>query len=188
MPGQDITTLLQAHSSGQDGALDKAFQIVYDELRRLASFQLRAQVKGHTLNTTSLVHEVYLKIVQSDRASAESHAHFLALASRAMRQIVIDYARASAASKRGGGAQRVPLDSQAIGIDEQASWLLDVEAALQHVHKIDPRLVAVFECRYFAGLSEEEAATALNVSLRTVQRDWRRAKAWIREYLSDDPQ
>jgi RNA polymerase sigma factor (TIGR02999 family) len=185
MPEDSVTSLLVAHRAGQVGALDKAFGIVYDELRRLARFQLQSQGKGRTLDTTSLVHEVYLKVSTSEHADADNRGHFLALASRAMRQIVIDYARAQTAAKRGGNAQRVPLDTNVMAVEDEAHWILTIEEVLREVGEIDPRLEAVFECRYFAGLSEDETATALNLSLRTVQRDWQRAKGWMREYLGE---
>lgn len=184
MPEESVTSLLQAHRRGEDGALDRAFTIVYDELRRLARYQLRSQGRGRTLNTTSLVHEAYLKVSTSEEANADNRGHFLALASRAMRQVIIDFARAKATAKRGGDARRIPLDSNVIPVDDQADFILQVEQALQQIREVDERLEAVFECRYFAGLSEEETAHALDVSVRTVQRDWQRAKGWMREHLS----
>lgn len=183
MPEESVTSLLKAHRRGEAGALDRAFEIVYEELRRLARYQLGAQGRGRTLDTTSLVHEAYLKVSTSEQADAANRGHFLALASRAMRQIVIDFARARAATKRGGDAKRITLDTNVVSVDDQAHWILLVEQALQEVAEIDERLETVFECRYFAGLSEQETADALGVSVRTVQRDWQRAKSWMREYL-----
>jgi RNA polymerase sigma factor (TIGR02999 family) len=126
-----------------------------------------------------------LKLAASDGTTLENRAHFLSLASRAMRQIVVDCARARAAGKRGGDAHRIPLDINEIQVDDQAEWILAVHQALEQIREVDERLEQIFDCRYFAGLSEEESATALGVSVSTVQRDWRRAKAWLREALAD---
>lgn len=185
MSKRNVTELLEAHRSGQDGALDAVFEIVYDELRRLARFQMRG--RGNTLDTTALVHEAYLKLSTSEALSAEDRARFMSLASRAMRQIIVDYARARAADKRGGDLVRVPIDGSQLQADDQPDWILSVEAALATVRDIDERLEQVFECRFFAGLSEAETAEALGVSVRTVQRDWQRAKAWLREALANVP-
>jgi RNA polymerase sigma factor (TIGR02999 family) len=182
--GLSVTELLEAHRLGNDGALDRAFAIVYDELRGLARYQL-GRGRGNSLNTTALVHEFYLKLAASDGTTLENRAHFLSLASRAMRQIVVDCARARAAGKRGGDAHRIPLDTNEIQVDDQAEWILAVHQALEQIREVDERLEQIFDCRYFAGLSEEESATALGVSVSTVQRDWRRAKAWLREALAD---
>ena len=183
MAERNITELLEAHRLGQDGALDAVFEIVYDELRHLARYQMRG--RGKTLDTTSLVHEAYLKLSTSGALSAEDRARFMSLASRAMRQIIVDYARARAADKRGGDLVKVPMDGNQIKVDDQTEWILSVEAALARVRDIDERLEQVFECRFFAGLSEAETAAALGVSVRTVQRDWQRSKAWLRETLGD---
>ncbi len=183
MSKRNVTELLEAHRSGQDGALDAVFEIVYDELRRLARFQIRG--RGNTLDTTALVHEAYLKLSTSEALSAEDRARFMSLASRAMRQIIVDYARARAADKRGGDLVKVPMDGNQIKVDDQTEWILSLEAALAKVRDIDERLEQVFECRFFAGLSEAETAAALGVSVRTVQRDWQRSKAWLRETLGE---
>lgn len=178
-----ITALLDAYRSGDEADFDDAFEAVYDELRRLARVQLRGG--GNTLNTTGLVHELYLKLNDSKNFQVENRAHFLAVAARAMRQIIVDYARSKNAAKRGGDVARVPLDTNEIKVDDQAALILDVNSALDKIRNIDERLEKVFECRYFAGLTEEESAAALGVSVSTIQRDWRRAKAWMREALSD---
>jgi len=186
MPEESVTALLEAHQRGQERALEQAFEIVYDELRRLARYQLRGQGKGRTLNTSSLVHELYLKVAESDRPSVESRSHFLALASRAMRQVIVDHARARSTSKRGGQVQKVPARSDLLPVQDDAEWILTVDQALEQIRPINERLADVFVCRFFAGLSEEETAEALGVSLRTVQRDWQRAKAWLGQFLADD--
>ena len=184
MTRRSVTELLEAHRLGQSDALDEAFAAVYDELRKLARFHLMG--RGKTLDTTALVHEVYLKFSASENLTIEDRAHFMALSSRAMRQLIVDYARTRAASKRGGDAVKVSLDTNQLRVDDQALWILTVNDALQKIREIDERLEQVFECRFFAGLSEQETAEALGVSLRTVQRDWQRSKAWMREMLSDD--
>jgi len=186
MAERSVTELLEAHRLGQSDALDKAFEVVYDELRKLAHFHLKGQGPGKTLNTTSLVHEVYLKIARSDSTSVEDRVHFMALSSRAMRQVVVDYARTRCAAKRGGGAMKVSLDTNLLKVDDQAEWILTIDSALSQIRDIDPRLEQVFECRYFAGFSEDETAEALGVSVRTVQRDWQRSKAWLREALAEN--
>lgn len=178
-----VTELLEAHRLGNDDALDQAFAIVYEELRRLARYQLRGR-HGHTLDTTALVHELYLKLAGADQPALENRAHLLSLACRAMRQIIVDYARARSADKRGGGALKITLDNNQVRIEDQAEWILAVDQALEQIRAVDERLEQVFNCRYFAGLSEEEAATALGVSVSTIQRDWRRAKAWLQEALN----
>lgn len=180
-----VTELLEAHRLGQDDALDQAFAIVYEELRRLARYHLSGS-RRNTLSTTALVHELYLKVVSGEQPTLENRAHLLSLSSRAMRQIIVDYARAKAARKRGNNAPHVPLDTDQIHVDDQAEWILAVDQALKQIREIDERLEQVFECRYFAGLNEEETATALGVSVSTIQRDWRRAKAWLREALVEE--
>lgn len=186
MKKPSVTGLLESHRLGDAGALDQAFSIVYDELRGLARYQLRGG-RQNSLNTTALVHELYLKLAGSEKTSPVDRAHFLSLASRAMRQIVVDYARARAAYKRGGSAHRVTFDADRIEVDDNAEWILAVHQALEEIRQVDPRLEQVFECRYFAGLGEEESAAALGVSVTTIQRDWRRAKAWLREALAENP-
>jgi len=183
MDARSVTELLEAHRLGIDGALDRAFAIVYQELRRLAHYQLRGR-GGNTLNTTTLVHELYLKLANGNQSGPENRSHLLSIASRAMRHIIVDYARARASNKRGGRMLKVSMDSNEISVDDQAEWILSVDQALGQIRSVDERLERVFECRYFAGLTEEESAVALGVSVSTVQRDWRRAKAWLREALA----
>ncbi len=185
MPSLSVTQLLAAHRAGDDDALDRAFAQVYDDLRRAASAQLRRSSSA-TLNTTSLVNEAYLRLTDSKQASPNDRAHFLAIAARAMRYIIIDYARERGAAKRGAGADHVRLDDDvAVAIEDQAQQLLSLDTALQELAKLDARLVSVVECRFFTGLSEPETADALGTSLSTVQRDWKRAKAWLREKMTE---
>jgi RNA polymerase sigma factor (TIGR02999 family) len=178
----DVTQLLVAYGQGDRQAFDQLLPMVYDDLRRIARRQLRSQ-PGQTLDTTSLVHESYLKMVDQRKADWQSRIHFLAVAARAMRQVIISYARRRGAAKRGAGSIRETLDEGRIAVADQAEQLLALDQALNRLAERDERLVRVVECRFFAGLKEEETAEALGVSLRTVQRDWMRARAWLREEL-----
>jgi RNA polymerase sigma factor (TIGR02999 family) len=182
MESAPVTQLLAAHRAGDGQALDRAFSFVYDDLRRAASAQLR-RGSSPTLNTTSLVNEAYLRLVDGNQAKPKDRAHFLALAARAMRYIIIDYARQRGAAKRGGAAQHIQLDENEIAIDEQVQQLLSLDDAMQALARLDERLVRMVECRFFTGMTEEETAEALEISLSTVQRDWKRAKAWLKEEM-----
>ncbi len=181
----DITRLLKAHGRGEDGAFDRLMPMVYDDLHRIARRQLRRGRRGDTLNTTGLVHEVYLKMVDQSRASWQDRSHFFAISARAMRQIIVDYARQRLAAKRGGGQAHAELDESRIAIEAQADWLLAVDQALGRLAELDERMARTVECRFFAGLTEEETAEALGVSVRTVQRDWQRARGWLKEEMRD---
>jgi RNA polymerase sigma factor (TIGR02999 family) len=182
----DITELLIAHGQGAPDAFDRLLPLVYDDLRRLAAIQRRRLQPGETLNTTGLVHEAYLKLVDHSRATWRDRGHFLAVSALAMRHILIDYARTRGRTKRGGDIHLVALDDRHLAVEQDAARLLDMDLALQRLTTLDPRLTRVVECRYFAGLSEEETAEALGVSLRTAQRDWLKARAWLRAALGPD--
>ncbi len=184
---EGVTALLRAYGDGDKGAFDRLVPLVYDDLRRLARRQMRRMPSAHTLDTTGLVHEAWLKLADQSRAAYADRGHFLAVAARAMRQVVIDYARRKLAQKRGAGAIAVELRDDHASVQHQAEWLLTVDHALRRLGAKSPRLVQVVECRYFAGLSEEESAIALGVSLRTAQREWLRARAWLREELGPGP-
>lgn len=179
----EISLLLEAYREGEAGAFDRLVPLVYEDLRRIARRQLRAS-RGHTLDTTLLVHEAYLKISEQTRMAARDRGHLLAICARAMRQFIVSHARRHFADKR-GGAQAVSLDLEdtQIPIDSQADQLVLIDQALVRLAEISDRMVRVFECRYFAGLSEEETAEALGLALRTVQREWMRGRAWLREWL-----
>ena len=185
MPARgDVTELLLAYRQGDGEAFGRIVPLVYDDLRRIARRQLGRGNPDRVLDTTSLVHESYLKMVDQKRVDWQDRGHFLACASRAMRQVVITYARRRNATKRGGGNVQTTLDADRhIAIDQQAEWLVALDEALSRLDQWNPRLARVVECRFFAGLSEEETATALNVSLRTAQRDWMKARAWLQEEL-----
>ena len=178
-----VTELLVAYRDGDREAFDKLVPMLYDDLRQIARRQLRRGRRGATLDTTMLVHEVYLKMADQQRLDARDRGHFLAISAHAMRQVIADYARRRTAAKRGGAVDPVPLDEAPPLADKEARWLLDVDRALERLGRRDPRLAQVVECRFFAGFSEEETAEALGVSLRTVQRDWARARGWLREEL-----
>ena len=182
-PRNDLTRLLAAHRRGDRDAFGRLLPLIYGDLQRLAKRQLGHRRPGQTLDTTSLVHEAYLKLVDSDQSAWQDRGHFFAVASIAMRQIVIDYARQSHAKKRGGANRAIGLDGVEIAIDEQADTLLAIDRALDRLREIDERLPRVVECRFFTGLTEEETAEALGVSARTVERDWKRARAWLRREL-----
>lgn len=179
-----VTEMLVAHREGVPGAFDRLVELVYPELRRVARQQLkRGRPDGPVLDTTALVHETYLKLVDQTRMQARDRGHFLAIAARAMRQVIVDHARARQSEKRGAGAPHVPLDGREVAVQAHAEHLLAVNHALDRLASEDVRLLQVVECRFFGGYSEAETASALNVSARTVERDWLRAKAWLREVL-----
>ncbi|MDX1644486.1 MAG: ECF-type sigma factor [Thermoanaerobaculia bacterium] len=178
-----ITELLIAHREGDPDAFEQLVPLVYEDLRKIAHRQLARHRRQDTLNTTALVHEAYLKLVDQTRIEVEDRDHFFAIAARAMRQIIIDFARKRTAAKRGGGKRPLSLDSVELSIAEQAEMLVAIDQALHKLSTLNERLIRVFECRYFAGLSEEETARALAVSVRTVQRDWMKGKALLRQEL-----
>ncbi len=179
----DVTALLLELSGGRREALDDLLPLVYDELRRLAHRHLGGERVGHTLNTTALVHEAYVKLVDVQRVEWQDRGHFLAMASRAMRRILVDYARARNRAKRGGGAERVPLD-QAIQIsDEQAEDLIALDDALSRLEALNERQCRGIEYRFFGGMTLEEVADALGVSHGTAKRDWTLARAWLNREL-----
>jgi len=179
----EITRLLQASSAGEPGALDRLFHAVYDELKRLAHGQ-RARWEGdYTLSTTALVHETYLKLVRQKDASWEDRAHFYAVAGKAMRHILVNYAERRQAQKRGGSAVVVSLDEANPVAPEAAEEILALNTALEQLALIDERQSRVVECRFFAGLPIRETAEALGISPATVKRDWAMASAWLRREM-----
>lgn len=180
----DVTELLHAHGRGDPAAFDRVVPLLYQDLRRAARLQLRRLRVGDTLDTTGLVHEAYLRLVDQTRATYQDRGHFLAASAMAMRHILIDHARSRQREKRGGGRPPETLDDRALSVSADADRLLDIDRALEKLAAVDPRLVRTVECRFFAGLSEEETAAALGVSLRTAQRDWLKARAWLRQALS----
>jgi RNA polymerase sigma factor (TIGR02999 family) len=180
---RDVTELLQAHGRGEAGVFDHLVPLVYDDLRRAARQQLRRRAGMVSLDTTALVHEAYLRLVDQSRATWQSRGHFLAVSAIAMRQILVDHARTRTRQKRGGDAPHEVLDERMAAVQQEAEQLLVLNDALERLGLEDPRLVRIVECRYFAGLSEQETAEALDVSARTVQRDWLKARTWLRHYM-----
>jgi RNA polymerase sigma factor (TIGR02999 family) len=179
-----ITDLLLQVSVGDASAMDRLFPLVYDELRRTAHRALRREHSDHTLGTTGLVHEVYLKLIDQTRVGWRDRAHFFAVAALAMRRILVDYARRQRRAKRGGGAAVVTLDESVVSLDERAENLVALDEALTRLSELNPRLSRVVECRFFGGLTEEEIAEALGVTTRTVKRDWAKARGWLYQELS----
>ena len=175
-----ITDLLLELRDDAPDAMDRLFPLVYERLRRIAHHQLLAEPREHTLGTTGLVHEAYLRLVDQTRTQWRDRGHFFRVSSMAMRRILIDYARRYRALRRGGGLTRVPLDeAEETAIAERGAQLLALDEAMTRLAQVDPRLSQVVECRYFGGLTDQETAEALSLSLRTVQRDWVKARAWL---------
>ena len=184
-PAHDITQLLIDLRGGQ-ASMDRLLPIVYEELRRIARRQLGAERPDHTLSTTALVHEAYLRMADQTRLGWQDRAHFFAASAQAMRRILVDYARRHRAEKRGGGRAQVTLDDAMAAAGERADQLVALDEALTRLAAMDPRLARVVECRFFAGLTEEETAEALGVTARTVRRDWVKAKGWLLAELKEE--
>jgi RNA polymerase sigma factor (TIGR02999 family) len=159
--------------------------LVYDELRRLAHAYMQRERPGHTLQTTALVHEAYVRLAGQESLSWQNRAHFRAIAAETMRRILVEYARARNAVKRGGGQQRVTLEDNTIGLDAQSVDLEALDQALRRLAEIDPRLVRIVEFRFFAGLTVEETAEVMAISTGTVKREWATARAWLRRELQE---
>jgi RNA polymerase sigma factor (TIGR02999 family) len=181
----EITRLLADWANGHQAALEKLLPLVYDELHRLASSYMRRERPDHTLQTTALVHEAYLKLVGQDDVRWQTRVHFFAAAAQVMRHILVDHARGRSRAKRGDGVPQVSLDEAAAISGQRADELLAINDALIALTATDPRKSRVFELRYFGGMSVDEAAEALKVSPATVARDWRMAKAWLRREIGN---
>lgn len=178
-PPHEITQLLAEWSEGNQAALDQLYPLVYNELRRLAHGYLRRERKGHTLQTTALINEAYLRLVDQKHVHWANRSHFFGISAQIMRRILIDHARRYGYAKRGGGAERISLDEAAVVTKERARELLMLDEALKSLAKIDPRRSHVVELRYFGGLNNEEIAGVLKISENTVTRDWNMARAWL---------
>jgi RNA polymerase sigma factor (TIGR02999 family) len=186
-PTEDITDLLAGLSGGNRDVVDAILPRVYDELQALAHGQLRRERRDHTLNTTALVHEAYLKLVKQDRVTWQNRAHFFAIASTAMRRILINYAHKRNAEKRGGGQVLATFeDGMGGGREANVEELLALDAALERLGALNERQSRVVEYRFFGGLTHEEIAEVLDVSVPTVGRDWRFARAWLSRELAED--
>jgi RNA polymerase sigma factor (TIGR02999 family) len=186
MSGQ-VTLWLEQWRSGDASALERLLPLVYDELRQVARRQLRAEPAGHTLSPTALVHEVYLRLVQQRQLVAADREHFLALAARTMRRILVDHARARRRLKRGGGEPPAEPDEPAPLEVREIEEVLALEVALERLAKQSERAVRVVECRIFAGLTLEETARVLSLSSKSVQRTWNAASAWLRKEVGTLP-
>ena len=185
-PAEDITEQLRAWSDGKDAEVsDAVLKFVYDELHRQAQRYLSRERAGHTLQTTALVHEVYLKLVKQENIEWESRSHFFGIAAKLMRQILIDYARTKYRAKRGGGKDKVPLENAlTVGIGDTDFDLLALDEALTRLAAKEEHLANIVELRFFSGLSVEETAEVLRISESTIKRDWQMAKAWLHRELT----
>ncbi len=181
-PGE-LTRLLHRHAAGSQEAFDELVALSYDRLHQLARQQLRRSRPSQTLDTAALVHEVYLRLAGEVDVQWQDRSHFYAVLSRAMRFVVVDHARRRSAEKRGGGASPLTLETDRLGIGSDAETVLAVHSALDQLAALDSRLAGIVEARFFAGMTEAEIAASLHVSTRTVQRDWRRARAWLLRLL-----
>ncbi len=180
-----ITQLLKDWSEGNQAAQDELMPLVYEELRRQASQYLRKERQGHTLQTTALIHEAYLRLAGQNEIEWQNRNHFFAIASTAMRRILVDHARTRHREKRGGNAEHIPLDDALmIGVSQKSVDLVALDEALVRLERLDPRQAKVVELRFFSGLTNEETAKVLAVSNATVRNDWAMAKAWLHGQLA----
>lgn len=183
-PQAGVTVLLLQHRSGDREALAQLFPIVYEHLRAIAHAHMSRESEGHTLCTTALVHEAYVKLVDPERIEWQDRQHFLSLASRAMRRILIDHARRHGSARRGSNPQRVDLDAVQIAVVERADALIALDDAMTRLAELNPRLSQVVEYRFFGGLTEVETAQALGLTDRTVRRDWIKARGWLHNEMA----
>ncbi|MGH9761393.1 MAG: sigma-70 family RNA polymerase sigma factor [Blastocatellia bacterium] len=181
----EVSQLLVDWSNGDKAALDKLFPIVYQELRKLAKHYMRGERAGHTLQTTALVNEAYMRLIDYNRMQWQNRAHFFAVSAQLMRRILIDHARSHLYQKRGGGAIKVSLDEAAGLTEQRASELVAIDLALEELAAMDARKARIVELRFFGGLSVEETAEVLGISTPTVQREWRKARAWLHKTIED---
>ena len=179
----EITAILRAHAAGDTAAIDRLLPRVYEELRRIARARLRRERTDHTFTPTDLVHEAFLKLVPLDRVNWQDRAHFFAIASRAMRNVLVDHAMRRATAKRGGGQEALTLDDDATS-EKSLDDLIALSDALERLERLDARQARVVECRFFGGLSLDETAEALSISPATVSRDWTFARAWLHRELA----
>ena len=175
----DVTQLLQAWGHGENAALEQMIPIVYHELKRMARRYMAGERQSHTLQTTALVNEVYVKLIDSQKVNWQNRAHFFAICAQLMRRILVDFARARGYQKRGGGAHKITLVEELLGPKDRGRDLVALDDALKALADLDPRKSQVVELRFFGGLREEEIAEVLKVSTDTVLRDWKMAKLWL---------
>jgi RNA polymerase sigma-70 factor (ECF subfamily) len=186
LSADNLTGLLTEWRQGDKTALETLTPLVYDELRRIAHRYMRSEREGHTLQTTALVNEAYLRLTDQQKVHWQNRAHFFAVTAHVMRHILIDHARRRHYVKRGGEAQPVPIEAAVVMSQPRAAELVALDEALEELAKLDPRKGRVVELRYFGGLSLEETAEVLEVSPMTVRRDWRAAKAWLYRRMRDE--
>jgi len=184
---KDPTNGLLRLRTGDAGAEQVLFQRVYDELRQIAARLMRGQRTDHTLQATALVHEVYVRLIDQDRVHAGDRTRFLALAARAMRSVLVDHARRRSAEKRGGAGRRLPLDKALNAFESRSTDLPALHDALADLAAVDSRQAQIVEMRFFGGMTNEEIGDFLGLSLRTVEREWRVARAWLRRELGPEP-
>jgi RNA polymerase sigma-70 factor (ECF subfamily) len=180
---KEVTRLLVDWGNGDQAALDELIPLVYDELRRLAGRYMRRESPGHTLQTSALVNEAYLRLVDQKSVQWQNRAHFFGVAAQLMRRILVDHARRRSRAKRGGGAQMVSLVERAV-MSEEVAEVIALNAALNDLEEFDPRKSRIVEMKFFGGLTNEEVAEVLKVTSRTVEREWRKAKAWLNRAIS----
>jgi RNA polymerase sigma-70 factor (ECF subfamily) len=183
----NLTTLLNRMQNGDRQAGDEVAELVYGELHRLASLEMRHEREGHTLQTTALVHEAYLKLAGARSLEIQNRGHFFAIASQQMRRILVDHARSSGALRRGGGGLKVDLDELRIGASGPSIDVLSLDESLRELERLDPRAAKVVELRYFGGYTDKEVLAALGVSLATVRRDWEFARSWLFDRMQSKP-
>ena len=183
-----ITRLLVDWRDGDKTALDRLVPLVYREMRRLAGYYMRRQRADHTLQTSALINEAYLRLIDHKNMRWENRAHFYAVAAQAMRRILVDHARSRGYQKRGGGALKVSFDEAVIGAEERAAELIALDDALKDLAAIDPRKCQIVELRYFGGLSVDETAEVIGVSAVTIMREWRSAKGWLLRAINKSEQ
>ena len=181
---RDVTALLRRASAGEVGAWDQAFRILYDELREVAGRHLGREHVGHTLQPTALVNEAYMRLVRNPPSNPADRSHFVALAARAMRQVLVDHARAHSAAKRGGGVRPLTLEEGLLADVTSPEEVVALDIALDRLDEVDPRLRQVVELRYFGGMQDLEIASLLGVTERTVRTYWTRARAWLHRELN----
>lgn len=185
LPPREISQLLDEWGKGNQEALDRLYPLVYDELRRMAHRYMSRERKGHTLQTTALIHEAYLRLVEQRHVHWANRAHFFGISAQIMRRILIDHARQYEYAKRGGRAQRISLDETAVVAKERSRELLALDEALKRLEEIDPRRSRVVELRFFGGLDNREIASFLKISPNTVTRYWNLARAWLYRELTE---
>jgi RNA polymerase sigma-70 factor (ECF subfamily) len=185
-PSQDVTELLVSWSNGNQAARDQLMGVVYDELHRLARRYMRRESPGHTLQTSALLNEAFLRLVEQKNVQWQNRAHFFGIAAQMMRRILVDHARSRSYAKRGGGTRNLSLDEALIVSDARNEEVVNIHEALERLTEFDARKGQIIELRFFGGLSIEETANVLGVSQGTVMRDWTLAKAWLRREMSPE--